>query len=209
MHQLPSNRHWQPPCHSRPWCTRSLCRVWVGNRYPIWSVLVLSIQHTSSPKLRKTIWVVGLLFTTYFLVLSFASRETGHAIEPVVNQRRKWPDLRNNIRLCDSGGKRRGRKTNCVDDVIIKRLLCVLHFSLFQKKKMEKREKKKTRLRVLTCLIGWQQKPLGVCRYVFFFSSSFSFLPSEIWRHLSSLCNLLTRPDGFILIPDAATQVYK
>lgn len=75
---------------------------------------------------------------------------------------------------------RRGRKTNCVDDVIIKRDLCVLHFSLFlKKKKMEKKErekKKKTRLRVLTCLIGWQQKPLGVCRYVFFFS----FLPSEI-----------------------------
>lgn len=35
---------------------------------------------------------------------------------------------------------RRGRKTNCVDDVIIKRDLCVLHFSLFLKeKKMEKK----------------------------------------------------------------------
>ena len=118
-------------------------------------------------------WVI---ITTYFLVLSFASRETGHAIEPVVNQRRKWPDLRNNIRLCDSGGKRRGRKTNCVDDVIIKRLLCVLHFSLFQKKKMEKKREEEDETEGVDLFNRLAAKASGrlPLRFFFFFFFFFS-----------------------------------
>jgi hypothetical protein len=102
----------------------------------------------------------------------------------------------------------------CVDDVIIKRL--VLHFSLFFFffQKIRKRKEEEEDWRVLTCLIGWQQKASGrlPLRSFFFFCCC----PVR-YDAISLLCVIFEPPVrcGFSLYSTAsaaaaaAAQVYK
>jgi hypothetical protein len=101
----------------------------------------------------------------------------------------------------------------CVDDVIIKRL--VLHFSLFFFffQKIRKRKEEEEDWRVLTCLIGWQQKASGrlPLRSFFFFCCC----PVR-YDAISLLCVILKSVRcGFSLYSTAsaaaaaAAQVYK